>query len=242
MNPPRPLAIVTENSYASAAHWHYALPDRARSSTDLNPHSRAMTAGIMLLHFAAIGWLLFMPAPAPIQQHVLSFTVTLTDIASSPNSLSSAASVDSTPAEAPKPEKAVEKVVAEKPAMRPKKVQPVVTPVPKTKAPLSHSAEKQTAVLAPILPAQFDAAYLQNPQPVYPPLSRRMGEQGDVLLSAYVTEEGRAQTVRLRKSSGFDRLDNAAMEAVSRWRFAAAKQGERLIASWVQIPVKFILE
>ena len=69
-----------------------------------------------------------------------------------------------------------------------------------------------------------------------------MGEQGNILLSVHVNENGQAENVQLKKSSGFDRLDNAALEAVKRWRFIAAKQQERLVASWVQVPIKFVLE
>ena len=115
-------------------------------------------------------------------------------------------------------------------------------PTPKTVAPLTHNSQQQSAVLAPVMPAQFNAAYLQNPAPAYPNLSRRLNEQGQVLLSVYVSEEGRATSLRIKKSSGFNRLDDAALEAVSRWRFVAAKQGERMVASWVQVPVKFVLE
>ena len=114
--------------------------------------------------------------------------------------------------------------------------------MPKTNALLSHSSPSQTAVLAPITPAEFDAAYLQNPAPSYPPLSRRMGEQGNIMLRVYVNELGKAETATIKKSSGFDRLDSAAVEAVKNWRFIAAKQHEQLVASWIQVPIKFILE
>ena len=202
---------------------------------------RAMLA-VTLVHVAALLWLLYHPAPIS-QQPVLSFTVTLMDLSSSQNTLSSAASAASTPAAKLETKKTAEEIKSDAHSATPKKtVKTQTNPSPKSNAPVSHNSQAQTAVLAPITPAQFDAAYLQNPKPSYPALSRRMGEQGNVMLAVYVTEEGRAETVRLKKSSGFDRLDNAALEAVSRWRFAAAKQGERLIASWVNVPVKFVLE
>ena len=70
-------------------------------------------------------------------------------------------------------------------------------------------------MLAPVIavaPPRFDADYLQNPAPVYPGLSRRIGEQGKVILHVLVSADGRARKVELRTSSGFERLDNAAPE------------------------------
>lgn len=196
---------------------------------------------VTMVHAAALLWLFYNPLPVA-QQPVISFTVTLMDLSASQNIVSSAASTASAPAAKPEPKKVEEAAPQPRAAKMKKIVTPKVAPVAKASAQHSYNAQAQTAVISPITPAQFDAAYLQNPTPVYPALSRRLGEQGSVLLSVYVTEDGRAQSVNLKQSSGFDRLDNAAIDSVQRWRFAAAKQGERLIASWVQVPVKFVLE
>jgi len=203
---------------------------------------RAMFA-VVTVHCAAFFWLFYQPAAPASQQPVLSFTVTMMDLSSSPNTISSAASVASVKEKKTEQKKTRTEI---KPDLRSIKIQPLVkpnaNPTPKTNTPLSHSAQAQTAVLAPITPAQFDAAYLQNPAPAYPPLSRRMGEQGNILLGVYVSTQGKAETVTIRKSSGFNRLDSAAIEAVKRWRFIAAKQHEKLVASWVHVPIQFILE
>jgi len=99
------------------------------------------------------------------------------------------------------------------------------------------------AVIAPALVSpRFDAAYLQNPPPVYPPLARRMGERGRVLLRVLVTAEGTADRVELKTSSGSARLDSAALETVQRWRFVPARQGEQAVAAWVLVPISFSLE
>ncbi len=100
-----------------------------------------------------------------------------------------------------------------------------------------------SATIAPALVApRFDAAYLQNPAPVYPPLARRMGERGRVLLRVLVTVEGTADRVELNMSSGSSRLDSAALETVQRWRFVPARQGELAVAAWVLVPISFSLE
>ncbi len=88
---------------------------------------------------------------------------------------------------------------------------------------------------------RFDAAYLDNPAPSYPPLSRRAGEQGRVLLRVHVTADGLADDVQVRESSGFARLDTAAQETVRRWRFVPARQGDRQVAAWVIVPINFAL-
>ena len=94
----------------------------------------------------------------------------------------------------------------------------------------------------PIIPPNFNAAYLDNPAPAYPPLARRSGEQGRVVLRVLVTPNGAAEAVELRTSSGSARLDLAAIEAVKRWRFVAARQGDQTVSAWVLVPITFSLE
>lgn len=91
-------------------------------------------------------------------------------------------------------------------------------------------------------PARFDAAYLNNPSPKYPPLARRMQEEGKVLLRVRVSAAGLPQEVQLHQSSGSERLDEAARKSVSQWRFVAARQGDDTIESWVIVPIVFKLE
>lgn len=216
-----------------------ALPVRAAVMPD---RTLPVMLGVTVLHLAAL-FLLLHQWERPQAMPVLSFTVTFTDLASSPNTVSAAASAPSAPAVLPEPQKTVEKAVDKRPAVRKAaKTAPVSKPAPRTNAPVSHSSRQQAAVLAPIVPAQYNAAYLNNPQPFYPPLSRRLGEQGRGMLRVYVAATGQPETVQLSQSSGFDRLDSAALDAVKRWRFAAARQGEQVVASWVNVPFKFILE
>lgn len=88
----------------------------------------------------------------------------------------------------------------------------------------------------------FSAGYLSNPKPAYPALSRRLREQGLVRLRVHVTEEGRANEITLQESSGFDRLDKAALDAVKRWQFRPARRSGTPVAGWVLVPLKFELE
>ena len=115
----------------------------------------------------------------------------------------------------------------------------VVTPQPADRA---VDTTPTPAPPAPVIPARFDAAYLQNPKPVYPTISRRQEEQGRVVLRVKVSEQGTAMSVEVKQSSGFIRLDDAARSAVERWRFVPAKQGGEAIEAWVLVPLHFTLD
>ncbi|CAG0983251.1 hypothetical protein RHDC4_02024 [Rhodocyclaceae bacterium] len=95
---------------------------------------------------------------------------------------------------------------------------------------------------APVTAARFDADYLHNPKPVYPAFSRRMNEEGKVQLRVRVSADGGALEVEIKQSSGFPRLDAAAREAVSKWRFVPAKRGDDAVESWVGVPIVFKLD
>lgn len=86
------------------------------------------------------------------------------------------------------------------------------------------------------------ASYLHTPLPPYPPAARRLGQHGVVLVRVYVNREGRPAEVRLAKSSEVEALDEAALGAVSGWRFTPARQGAEPVASWIEVPVRFRLE
>lgn len=90
--------------------------------------------------------------------------------------------------------------------------------------------------------ASFDANYLHNPKPVYPRISRTMHEEGRVMLRVQVSADGKALQVEINKSSGFPRLDRAARDAVTRWQFVPARQGQENVTSWVIVPINFNLE
>jgi protein TonB len=89
---------------------------------------------------------------------------------------------------------------------------------------------------------RFDAAYLDNPKPRYPPLARRLGEEGRVLLRVTVAADGTPTRLSLAESSGSPRLDTAAEEAVRRWRFVPARRGAEPVMATVLVPISFSLK
>ncbi len=94
----------------------------------------------------------------------------------------------------------------------------------------------------PDSPARFDADYLKNPAPPYPPLSRKMREEGKVILRVLVTPGGSAGSVEIKTSSGSQRLDESALRTVRNWKFIPAKRGDTPVESRVLVPIIFKLE
>lgn len=127
--------------------------------------------------------------------------------------------------------------------------QPVLTAAPEAPAPevavaASPPAPPVEVVATPavVTEARFDADYLSNPKPVYPVASRRLGEEGKVLLRVRVSAHGTALAVEIKHTCGFSRLDEAARAAVLRWHFVPARRGDEAIESWVAVPIVFSLQ
>ena len=111
-----------------------------------------------------------------------------------------------------------------------------------TPAPSAPSGGSAHGSGDPTSTARFDADYLRNPAPPYPPLSRRMREEGKVVLRVQVTPEGGAASVEIKTSSGSQRLDDSALRTVRNWKFIPAKRGGTPVESWVLVPIIFKLE
>ena len=117
---------------------------------------------------------------------------------------------------------------------------PVLAP-PASAAPVAVAV--QLAASAPSLePPRFDLAYLNNPAPAYPVFAKRAREQGVVMLRVGVDPAGSVTSISIHKSSGSQRLDDAALAAVRRWRFVPARDGDRQVAGVALVPIHFQLE
>jgi protein TonB len=90
-------------------------------------------------------------------------------------------------------------------------------------------------------PPRFEAAYLDNPEPQYPPAARRRGIEGRVLLEVRVDPQGHPASVQVADSSGEESLDRAAVEAVRSWRFVPARNGGTPVDGRVRVPIRFRL-
>ena len=120
----------------------------------------------------------------------------------------------------------------------------VTTPQPAlaaVTAPVAAAAAGPAAAPAVQLPSS-DADYLQNPRPPYPPISRRLNEQGKTTVRVLIGPDGLPQRSEIAKSSGFERLDQAAMATVMRWRYVPGKRGGVPEAMWFNVPINWVLE
>lgn len=163
------------------------------------------------------------------------------------------------PEPAPKPARREVKHEAapRKPAPEPSPL-PAAAPSPEP-LPAAPAAERESsppsparrevaaAPTAPPAPPKVElpsanAAYLDNPPPEYPRLSRRLGEQGRVVLRVLIGVDGSAAQAEIRASSGFERLDQAALRAVLRWKYVPGRRGGAPEAMWFNVPVQFVLE
>jgi periplasmic protein TonB len=136
----------------------------------------------------------------------------------------------------------------------------VSTPEPSTLAPVlppspptpPAPAEPVVAAAPPAAPAppapprielpSSSADYLNNPRPPYPPLSKRLGEQGKVVVRVYIEVDGTASRAEVRQSSGFERLDQTALQTVLRWRYVPGKRAGVPEGMWFNVPISFVLE
>jgi periplasmic protein TonB len=222
-----------------------AMPRRDSKSASLNafalesiPHSRSTLAAVVIAHVAA-GLLvvqLFEAKrfidPAPLMVDLLPARVVVPEPAPAPPPVQVAPPEPAPPP--PMPEPVI--VAAPEPAAItvPAPPAPIVAPTPEP-----VRAEPEEVVLSH---ESLTAMYLRNPKPAYPGASRRLGEQGTVLLRVFVTAAGDPERVELKGSSGYPRLDQSAQEAVQRWKFAPAKRAERAVSAWVIVPIKFSIK
>jgi protein TonB len=118
------------------------------------------------------------------------------------------------------------------PAEPPPPVAVVEAPPPAPAAPPAPPAEPK------IVPATA-VQYLQRPAPAYPAFSKRRGEAGQVVLLVLVDLAGLPQQVQIQKSSGYPRLDQAAVAAMRQARFVPYTENGQPQAVWVPAPILF---
>ena len=86
------------------------------------------------------------------------------------------------------------------------------------------------------------AAYLRNPAPKYPSQSRINREEGTVLLKVSVNKNGEVDSLMIKQSSGFERLDEAAKNSVHKWVFKPKTVAGISVESTIEVPIKFLLK
>ena len=219
---------------------------------------------VLAIHAGAIGLAVW--APSPKTEELVLPTVQGILIPAPPAETVQTPSAKKTPppVEPPPPEPKKPKPKPKKPEPKPK---PKPKPEPLPKAPPSEkaitqkedppeeesapppppppvatpTAEENDSMGAPVTPPREDAHQLNNPRPAYPALSRRLREQGIVLLEILILPDGTVGEVKVKESSGFKRLDDTAVKAVKQWKYTPAKRGNKPIAYWYLQPLEFSL-
>ena len=115
----------------------------------------------------------------------------------------------------------------------------------------SIESEDENAALVPQAKSALDgcikkfqrvnASDLKHPLPVYPPLARENGWQGLVVIRALIQQEGNPAQVEIERTSGFQILDQSAIESVRQWEFSPTRSGNLTLSRWILIPVRFAL-
>ena len=90
--------------------------------------------------------------------------------------------------------------------------------------------------------ADYKAAYLNNPKPPYPGFAYQNRQEGKVVLRVHVLPTGEVDDVQLAQTSGYDSLDNSALNTVKKWKFVPAKKDGKIIDQWVRVPINFALK
>ena len=238
---------------------HAAMPARSSSlssTAPVPPLNRLGALGlVILLHLAffyALKSGLTLPARPPEPREIIA-----TLIAAQP----APAPKPQAPAPQPQPPKPKPKPVVKpqpRPEPAPKAISRPAEPAPAP--PAVAEAAPQAASAAPPGPAAAPAGppgppapiqpktvtngveYLQPPRPEYPALSRRMGEEGTVMLRILINERGRAERADIHKSSGAPRLDESARQAALRAVFRPYTENGRPIPVYAILPISFQLD
>lgn len=143
------------------------------------------------------------------------------------------------PIEVPKP---IEQQPIEYPKPSPIKRMTIDQPV--VDAPkVSNVTSQEGAQVSMFMESIHDAKPLYNPSPRYPEHARKHGYEGVVMLQVRISPWGLTERVRVIGSSGYEMLDNAAMDAVRDWRFEAAQNSDGdYVSTTLRLPIVFKLD
>ena len=112
-----------------------------------------------------------------------------------------------------------------------------MVPIVVSTAPPVHAAPSTQPLL---LSGELSVSCSERTPPAYPKLSLRLGEQGKTVLEVVLDESGLVAHVTVRTSSGFSRLDEAAMAAVKSWHCTPARRNGVAIRSVALQPFNFV--
>lgn len=184
-----------------------------------------VTGLVVMVHAALFSWYWMQPETPAVKVNDMSVSFATLETQQA----------EAVPQARPRPREAKPEPVEEpKPAEEPVARETVQNAAPQVASPPAPEAQDAEP--------DYKADYLNNPRPAYPMVARRMGYQGTVVLDVEVLANGRAGDVKLHQSSGYDILDNAAIQTVKSWRFTPARRMGQPVTKRFLAPIKFSLE
>lgn len=247
--PPSPMSALAAS--AAPAARPNVLPLRARVARSdglTSAQRRLMLAGIVAVHAAGVWGLMQVNA---VREAVLQAAPMFVSLIAPP-----APPVPPAPKPAPTPPPVQKKplppapLIAAAPSPAPAAFVVPATPPQLVEAPAPPLV---VAVAAPAPPAPASPAppppktipasavqYLEPPVLVYPRVSERNGERGRVMVRVFIDAAGLPQDVQVSVSSGFARLDEAAVSAVRKARFKPYTEMGQAMTAWTNIPADFL--
>ena len=198
-----------------------------------------LTILVLLIHVYALMWF-FAPEEKFTPAQSLQMEVSMVTISAPKPQVAPPKPVEPPKKPLPKPiTKKAPPIVQKSPDFAP--VEPVSAPQPTPPAAASPAPAAPAPAVEHFTEANFKANYLTNPKPEYPSIAKSRGWTGKVMLRVQVSPEGTANSVEVETSSGHEMLDEAAIDAVKKWKFIPAKKGETAVASTVIVPIVFSL-
>lgn len=117
-----------------------------------------------------------------------------------------------------------------------------VAPPPPKVAPVIEAPAMPLPAAPVALGSELSLVCPERTAPAYPPLSLRRGESGTCILHVELTDAGRVAKAAIETSSGFPRLDEAALDAVKTWRCQPPRRNGVAVRAVAKQPFKFILQ
>lgn len=214
---------------------HYTAPGRYGGGRTLNLPAAIVVA---LLHVVIIGAIIQARTVYVQKKQESLAVINLTPPSPPPPAADTPPPPPKTPVAVPPP---IVALPAPPPPMAVAPVAPVtpVAPVAVAAAPVSFAPPAASSM---VQANDLMARMVEGKAPTYPIESRRKREEGKVVLSVTIGLDGRVEAISVAVSSGFDRLDNAAMKAVRQWRWTPMMRDGAPIRVRGNVPIPFVIK
>lgn len=218
------------------------LPGPSYASQSARPRGAAMIGSALAvgLLFSAMVWMNVAPH-AQRQHHIVTMDLTAPPPPAAPASkpVAKVEDMPQLPQKVAQPEADTPPLAVAIPVGQDVAPQPPAPPAPPAPAP---AAAAPKAPAGPAEVSDMGARLLSFRPPAYPLESRRMMEEGTVTLALLVGTDGRVVEISVANSSGFARLDKAALDAVRQWRWTPMMRGGEAVMLRGTLKIPFSLK